>query len=217
MSKSDGFRYPVMNTVGDVEKVIGGAIDAAKTMKKKVQYAAIGCMILAGKPGKADDGKEFVEHAIIQANFLVEQLGNGIKGEGLVKYLVQMCGFVVSTDAKDGFVNVKDEAWIRANLEKAKEVAWYKFAPATPFKGFDMAVKLGQLLNEADKAVKLADTDTEKAKEIKVDRDMLDILHSLVSGSPVTAEHALRLVERLIPEQSEDAANDVVEPLVANG
>ena len=77
----EGFRYPAMNTVADVEKVIGSAIDAAKTMKKKIQYAAIGCMILAGKEGNAEDGVAFAKHAVDQANYLVLQLGNGIKGE----------------------------------------------------------------------------------------------------------------------------------------
>ena len=219
----EGFRYPAMNTVADVEKVIGSAIDAAKTMKKKIQYAAIGCMILAGKEGNADDGVAFAKHAVDQANYLVLQLGNGIKGEGLVKYFVFMCGFKVSADKKDGFINVASEEWIRANLEKAKEVAWYQYAPASPFKGFDLEQKLGQLLREADNAVKIADGDDKvKAEKVHVDRDMLDTIHALVSGKPVTSEHALKLVTRLIPEETEerpnnDGASDVEQEQVANG
>ena len=227
----ENFRYPTMNTVEEVDKVIAGAIEAAKTMKKRVQYAAIGCMILAGKEGKDEDGIEWAEHAVTHANYLVEQLGNGIKGEGLVKFMVYMCGFIVNPAIKkDGFIKVKGAEWIRENLENAKDKAWYDYAPASPFKGFDFAEKLNQLMREADNAVKIAEGDDKKAELITVDRDMLEILHSLVSGAPVKAEHALQLVDKLIPTIVEDdklddklkqdgsSTDDTLEqPLVANG
>jgi len=202
MNQND-FRYPAMATAADVDKVISGAIDAAKTMKKKVQYAAIGCMILAGKEGKDADGVEYAELAVIKANYLVEQLGNGVKGEGLVKFMVYMCGFEVNVAVKkDGFIRTKGVEWIKANLEAAKEKAWYDYAPAAPYKGFDLEQQLANLLRMADNAVKIAEGDEAKAKQVTVDRDMLDVLHALVGGKPVVAQHALRLVEKLIPDNT---------------
>ena len=224
-----GFRYPEMNTLADVEKVIGGAIEAAKTMKKRVQYAAIGCMILAGKDGKDEEGIEWAEHAVVKANYLVDQLGNGIKGEGLVKFMVYMGGFVVNpADKKSGFIKVKTSDWIRENLEAAKEKAWYDYAPAAPYTGFNLAEQLRILVKKADNAVQIASGDDKKAEKVEVDRDMLDIMSALLNGTPVKAEHALRLVERLIPDNTDvthdkvikdgvDITAQVEQPLAVNG
>lgn len=224
-----GFRYPEMNTLADVEKVIGGAIEAAKTMKKRIQYAAIGCMILAGKDGKDEEGIEWAEHAVVHANYLVEQLGNGIKGEGLVKFMVYMGGFIVNpADKKSGFIKVKGSEWIRENLEAAKGKAWYDYAPATPYTGFNLAEQLRVLVKKADNAVQIAAGDEAKAKVVSVDRDMLDVMQALLNGTPVKAEHALRLVERLIPDNAEvthdtvvkdgvDITEQVEQPLEATG
>ena len=208
MSEDIQFRYPAMTTLSELDTAIAGAIDAAKTMKKKVQYAAIGCMILAGRAGKDEDsGKDYAELACDKANYLVEQVGAGVKGEGLVKFLVYMCGFKVNEAAKkEGFVDVAGESWIRAHLEDAKAKAWFDYAPATPFKGFNLMEELNRVMKQADQAVKLADGDEAKAELIEVDRDMLEIVHSLLGGTPVKHEHALRLVDRLIPVKEEAAA-----------
>lgn len=197
-------RYPAVATLEDVDKSIEGAIDAAKTMKRKVQYAAISCMILAAWPGKDEEsGKDFAELAIDRANYLVEQVGAGVKGEGLVKFLVYKCGFKINeATKKDGFFDVANEEWIKANLETAKETMWWSYAPATPFKGFEFEKELQKLLERADTMVKAADTDPEKAKVIEVDRDMLEVLHSLMNGRPVSHKHALQLVERLVPDNT---------------
>jgi hypothetical protein len=199
-------RYPAVATLADVDKSIEGAIDAAKTMKRKVQYAAVSCMIMAAWDGKDEEtGKEFAELAIDRANYLVEQVGAGVKGEGLVKFLVYKCGFKVNeATRKDGFYDVANAEWIANNLEGAKETMWWSYAPATPFKGFEFEKELAKLLDRADNMVKAADTDPEKAKVIEVDRDMLEVLHALMSGKPVHHEHALKLVERLVPDATEE-------------
>lgn len=220
-------RYPQVNTLADVEKLIAGAIDSASTMKRKVQFAAVSIMILAGKEGADDEGITWQEHAIKQANYLVEQLGNGIRGDGLVKFFVYKCGFSVNQALKkEGFINVKGPDWIRDNLEEAKATMWYSFAPANPYKGFDLNEKLNQILKEARNAQKIASADEEKAKLIHADADMIDVLSSLLSGSPVKAAPALKLIERLIPEHvtvtdhnaTNDQGQDVteVEPVAVN-
>ena len=202
------FRYPSMSTVAELDNAIAGAIDAAKTMKKKVQYAAIGCMILAGKSGTDEEsGKDNAELACEKANYLVEQVGAGVKGEGLVKFLVYMCGFKINEAAKkEGFVDVANEDWIRAHLEDAKAKAWYDYAPATPFKGFNLMEELNRVLKQADNATKLAEGDEAKAELVEIDRDMLEVIHSLLGGTPVKHDHALRLVDRLIPVKEDQAA-----------
>jgi len=185
------FIYPAMDTVEKLDKVIEGAIEAAKTMKKKVQYAAIGCMILSASDSDA---------AIDKANYLVEQLGNGIKGEGLVKFMVYECGFEINEAARDeGFVRTKGAEFVKAKLEQAKAKAWFDYAPATPFKGFNLSEELGKLLARADTMLETADKDEDKAEKIAVDRDMLETLNCLIGGKPVMHKNALQLVEKLIP------------------
>lgn len=194
---SNVFKYPKMDTVEQLDKAITGAIESAKTMKLRVQYAAIGCMIMAGKEGQA-------ELAIEKANYLVDQLGNGIRGDGLVKFMVYMCGFVINPAVKkDGFIKVKSEEWIRKNLEAAKEKAWEDYAPSAPYSGFDLDEQLQVLVTKADNALKIADGDEKKAEKVNVDREMLEIMVGLLRGTPITSDKALKLVKRMIPEQED--------------
>lgn len=194
------FNYPTMTSVEQVEEVVSSAIESAKTMKLRVQYAAIGCMILAGKQGVDEDGVPYAKRAIDIANYLVEQLGNGIRGDGLVKFMVYKCGFEVNEAAKkDGFIKVKSEEWIRANLEDAKSTAWESYAPSRPFQGFDMMEAFSKFIKDCDNAIKTAEADEEKAAKIEVDRDMVAVFHALKNGTPVKAEHALAVVEKLVP------------------
>jgi hypothetical protein len=162
-------------------------------MKKKVQYAAIGCMILAAKDS---------DLAIEKANYLVEQLGSGVKGEGLVKFFVYKCGFEINEAMREeGFTRTKSEEWIRKNLDDAKATPWFDYAPATPFKGFNLSEELAKLLARADKMRETAEKDADKAEQIAVDVDMLETLNCLIGGKPVKHANALHLVEKLIPEQ----------------
>lgn len=202
-------RYPTMSTLAEVEGVIAGAIAAAKTMKQKVQYAAIGIMILAAKEGKTGDGMPFAEKAIELANYLVEQVGAGIKGEGLVKFLVYKCGFKVNEAAKkEGFIEVRGSDWIKEHLEAAKDVPWWTYAPAMPFAGFNLFEDMKKSIKRAENAIKQAGDDKEKLKLLEVDGDMLETLRALVGGKAVTSDNALRLVTRLIPEQEEPAKKE---------
>jgi len=218
MSNDIKFKYPAMATVADIDKAISGAIQAAKTMKAKVQYGAIGCMILGAMEGNDEEsGLPYPVLAIQKANYLVEQVGAGVKGEGLVKFLVYMCGFKVNpASKKDGFIRTSSPEWIRENLEAAKSKPWYDYAPPNPFKGFNFAEELSALMKKADNAVLAAETDEKKAEKIMVDRDMLDVLHHLISGTPIKQEHALQLVTRLIPDEGDEVVEDAPVPMVVN-
>ena len=192
MSDAIKLIYPAMDTPEKLDKVIAGAIEAAKTMKKKVQYAAIGCMILSAKDS---------DLAIEKANYLVDQLGAGVKGEGLVKYMVQVCGFEINEAARDeGFTRTKGEDFVRSQLEKAKAKPWWDFAPATPFKGFNLLEEINRVLDRAEKMREMAEKDETKAEQISVDVDMLETMSALLGGKPVKHKNALQLVEKLIPD-----------------
>ncbi len=211
MSDEIKLRYPALKTVEDIDTAIAGAITAAKTMKLKVQYGAIGCMILAAMDGKdKESGKDFADLACERANYLVNQVGAGVHGAGLVKFLVYRCGFKVNeADKKAGFIDVAKAEWIRKGLEAAKTTVWWSYSPAMPFKGFDLAQELDKVLTRADNAAKIAEGDKAKAKMVDIDRDMLETFQCILTGKPVHSKHALKLVESLIPveEVEEEAAS----------
>jgi len=194
-------RYPVLKTVTDIDKAIEVAVTAAKTMKQKVQYAAIGCMILSALPDVKGAKQSNSDLAIDKANYLVDQLGAGIKGEGLVKYMVQFCGFEINEAARDeGFARTKGSDFVRKNLEKAKKEPWYGKLKPNPFKGFNLNEELGKLLARANTMQETAGKDEKKAEKIAVDVDMLETLNCLIGGRAVTHKNALQLVEKLIPD-----------------
>jgi len=205
MSDTPKLRYPALKTVEDIDTAIAGAITAAKTMKLKIQYGAIGCMIMAAMPGKDESGKDFADLACERANYLVNQVGAGVHGAGLVKFLVYRCGFKVNeADKKAGFVDVAKAEWIRKSLEEAKTTIWWSYSPDMPFKGFDLAQELDKVLKRADNAVKIAEGDKAKAKKVDIDRDMLETFQCILTGKPVHSKHALKLVEKLMPIEGEE-------------
>lgn len=214
--------------VGDiaaVEEILGKAIESAKTMKRRIQYGSIACMIVAAWQGKCEQegaykGMDWAEVACIKANYLVNEVGSGVHGAALVKYLVFQCGFKINEAAKkEGFVDVANKAWICEHLEAAKAKPWFDYKAPNPFKGFDMMEDLRKLINKSDTMAATADADKKKAKTIEVDRDMLEVLHSLIAGKPVTHKNALQLIQKLTPdpedlEEEEESAGTEV-PMVA--
>lgn len=189
-------RYAKVDTLEDAVVLVNKAIAAANTMKQKVQYAAIALMVVSVKDA---------EGSIKAANDLVHGLGQGVKAEGLVKFMVDKCGFRVGADKKDGFISVKSEQWIRDNLEAAKAVGWWTYAPATPFKGFVLNDELNKIIKRAKAAVETAQKDETKAAQIEVDLDMIETLQALIGGNPVQAEGAIHLIERIIPVAEKEA------------
>lgn len=213
---------------GNIDKVMSSilvGIESAKTMKRKVQYAAINVMIMAAWEGTCDSdnpdyadykGKEWAEVACMLANKLVNETGSGVHGAALVKYFVYQCGFKVSeADKKAGFVDVAQPDWIRNHLEAAKAKPWFDYKAPNAFKGFDLMEELGRVLSRADKMAVTEKEDKEKAKDIHVDKGMLETLHALISGKPVEHKAALRLVERITPqldEEETDGEDETSEP-----
>jgi len=182
--------YPNMGSVEQVEKAINVAIQSAVTMKKKVQIASIGLLIIAGK---AKDVKA-KDKCIELANYLVNQLGDGIKGKGLVAFLSRFGFKVDAIEPKNGFNAVMPEKFIRDHFAEAKGVYWWTLAPDMPFKPWDFKEELAKLIKRADTMA----NDEENAKDISIDTDLLEVAKSMLLGEPVKAAGALKLVERLV-------------------
>ena len=172
------------------------AIEAVKTMKKRVQIAAIGTLIVAGL-AKTDAERT---QAVDLANHLVNELGNGIKGKGLVAFFMKF-GFRLDADGKQ-FAKCKSEETIREKFEEAKKTMWFDLAPDAPFADYNFTVELRKLLDRAGKMV----DDDEHAKQISVDSDLYEVVLNLLDGKPVHAKGALKLIDNLVPEPEAKAA-----------
>ena len=199
-------RYQAFKSFDEVESAVLKGIESASTMRARVQYAAIALMI--GSTFEDEDGAEktHAQKAVELAQTLVTQLGQGVKAEGLVKYLRDHCGFRLDAEGKQ-FVSVKNAEWIRANLEAAKAVHWWKYAPATPFKGFVLSEELRGIIKKAKRAMDEATKDEAKAAKISVDTDMITVLEALLGGNPVPTEGAVHLIEKITPHV-EDAPEE---------
>lgn len=210
-------RYQTFKTMEEVETAVLKGIESATTMRQRVQYAAVALMI--GSTFKDEKGceKTHAERAVELANHLVNELGQGVKAEGLVKFMVDKGGFRLNAEGK-AFESVKNEQWIRENLEQAKTTPWWSYAPATPFKGFVLNDELRGIIKRAKKAVDQAAKSEEKAAKIDVDVEMIGVLEALLGGNPVQTEGAVHLIERIIPhEETEGATGETEEaPKAAN-
>lgn len=184
-------RYAAVENMEAVEAAVLKGIESAKTMKQRVQYAAVALMI-----GSTFDA----ERALVLANTLANELGAGVKAEGLVKFMVDKAGFRLDAEGK-AFESVKGEQWIRDNLEAAKATPWWTYAPATPFKGFQLNEELRNIIKKAKSAITTAEKDEKKAAKISVDVEMIRVLEALVGGNPVATEGAVHLIERIIPHE----------------
>lgn len=189
MSNDIKLRYAAVETMEQVEAAVLKGIESAKTMKQRVQYAAVALMI--GSTFDADKALEL-------ANKLATELGQGVKAEGLVKFMVDKAGFRLNA-AGDAFESVKNEEWIRANLEDAKSTPWWTYAPATPFKAFALNEEIRRIVKTAKAKIKHANKHPEDANLITVDENMITVLEALVGGNPVPTEGAVHLIERIIP------------------
>ena len=190
-------RYQTFKTMEEVEKAVLKGIESASTMRQRVQYAAIALMIGSTFENVAGEATH-AERAVALATRLANELGNGVKAEGLVKYLVDKGGFRLNA-AGDAFESVKNAEWIRANLEAAKNTPWWTYAPATPFKAFTLNEEIRKIVKTAKAKIKHAEKHPEDAKLVEVDSNMITVLEALVGGNPVPTEGAVHLIERITP------------------
>ncbi len=130
------------------------------------------------------------------ANLHVRSLGDGVNSTGMEKYLRDLGGFQFGAVTKEGFKSVKNEEWIRANLEAAKDTGWWTYAPKAPFKGFDLNEEITKVLKRAETMASKKGEDSEK---VFIDVAMLRTMRALLGGAPIQGDDALALVQKLVP------------------
>lgn len=188
--KQETVRYPAIATIQDVKDVIAKALEAVGTMKKRVQIAAVACLIMAAK---ADTDEKKVEILAI-VNDMVLSLGDGIRAKGLIAFFSKYGFRLDMVEKKNGFIKVKQPDTIAGKLNDAKAEHWYTMMPENPFQDYSFKQALAQVLKTAKAKAK----DTQHADQIDVDMDLLEVVQALLTpNAEVKAEGALKLVEKL--------------------
>lgn len=148
-----------------VDQLITAAIDSAKTMREKVQVAAIAILIHAEKCGD-----------YTKANDLVNGLGDGVNGAAIVEWFVQFGGLIVDAEEpKNGFTGWNGKEYIKEQFQKAKATAWWELKKQSPWAGFDMAAEVEKLLKRYDNALKKVEAAKEAGEDDKVQELMQKI------------------------------------------
>lgn len=124
-----------------VDKAIEEAIVSLKTMRQRVQIAAVAVLMHAEKHGDYS-----------KAQVLVEGLGNGINKASLQKWFVDFGGLAIDEESGN-FSGWKGKEYIREQFENAKTTAWWEMKQAPAYKGFDLKAELGKVVERAEKAL----------------------------------------------------------------
>lgn len=172
-----------------LKSLIADAIQSAKTMKQKVQIAAVASLWHIEKHGNWN----VANHAI---NQLTKELGeNGVRANALIEWYVQFGGLKYNTETKqfDGFQGAE---YIREHFQNAQKTIWDSMRPEPEYTGFDLNAQLQKLLdkaiNENVKRQKLMDKgDAEsiaKAEKIAVDGKMVETLQMMVNKNADTVQ-----------------------------
>ena len=183
-------RYPKIESINDLQQAIAAALESVGTMKKKVQIAAVACLIMGAKVETDEDKKEILDIV----NQMVHNLGDGIRSKGLIAFFSKYGFRLDMVEKKNGFIKVKQYDTIVDKLDKAKAEHWYTMQPENPFQDYSFKAALAQVIKTAKAKAK----DEEHADQIEVDMDMLAVIEALLNPQgKVEAEGALKLVERL--------------------
>ena len=162
--------------------LIQDAIGSAKTMKIKVQCAAVAILIHLEKSGDYR-----------KANDLVAGLGDGVNCKALVDWFIIFGGLKVNK-AGTTFEGQKGSEYVKERFQAAKAKAWYSFKKENPYKGFDLMDQLAALVKKASTAQEKLDATSgiededeklaakkELASVISIPQDKLTALLALVA------------------------------------
>tara|TARA_R110000824_G_scaffold331635_2_gene518283 strand:- start:1097 stop:1717 length:621 start_codon:yes stop_codon:yes gene_type:complete len=147
-------KYTLPKDASELTKLITTAIKSAQTMRVKVQQAAIGILYHAHKCGDWT-----------AANDLVDGLGHGVKRDSLVEFFVVFGGLEVNEEAK-AFAGWAGREHIQDNFDAAKDMMWWDFKKANPFKGFNAQAEMDKMLKRMRDMQGVSDTDEDKAEKI---------------------------------------------------
>ncbi len=160
-------KYTFAKDEAGLTKIINSAVTSAKTMRNKVQIAAVAVIKYAHITG---DYRAF--------NTLVDGLGNGVNTKALVEYIVVHTGLQIDEENKC-FTGKLDKKFIEANFESAKSTMWYDFKQQAPFKGFDLNAEIAKLIKKCETMSK---KDGEEAELVNVDTAQLQALVKVVKA-----------------------------------
>lgn len=163
----------------DVDKLILKAIDSAKTMRLKVQIAAIAVLHHAFKHGD-----------YTKANDLVNGLGDGVHSAALVEFFVVYGGLIVNED-EQCFDAWQGKGYIKDNFDNAKATMWWELKKVNPWAGYDMYKQLEKLVSAYDKAVarvaKMSTEGEDTTDLLNADKDVMRVLSGLSKGISIEA------------------------------
>lgn len=199
--KTDHIRYIDFKNTDTLTSYVSDTIQSAKTLKDKIQVAAVGILMHVGRHGDKPTGCRL-------ANQLVNDLGKGIQTKALADYFLAF-GAQLADDNKsfaDWDIEMlkarfnKSSTNPKAIREGAKNTHWATFAPESPWSGFKLDDKLESLLKQAGKAQERASSNPEEATVVDINTDKLDLL-SIVSN--MSESQCSELLNSLKVETSE--------------
>ncbi len=186
-------KYRTVKNVKELDRLIELCVEAAGTMRDRVQNCAFNILQHAEKHGD-----------YTRAQILVDGLGEGVNGKALVEYFVRFGGLIVDTE-EGGFNGWHTAQFIRDNVEAAKATMWYTLKPINAWQGYSAELALVKFVKEnqtAKKAMaKLADDDPKRAKyKMDVSDATIQQVINICDFQIVTADEDEALIEAL--EQS---------------
>lgn len=174
--------YVTTKDVKELDKLITSAVSSAKTMRSKIQIAAVAILIHAEKHGD-----------YTKANDLVNGLGHGVNGRALVQWFTKFGGLSVD---KNQFSGWNGKEYIRDNFDDAKSTMWWEFKKQNAFAGHNLEQELKRIIKRSLAMKKKVSGMTQEEQE-KVNLN--------VSDATINAILNLCNFEAIIEEDSEDA------------
>lgn len=169
-------KYVLPKDAAELTKLIDSAVRSAKSMRDKVQVAAVAILHHAYTHGDWT-----------KANDLVEGLGDGVKRDSLVEYFVVNGGLTVG-EGKEGFIGWKGKEFIKEHFNDAKENKWWDYKKSNPFQGWDVNAQV-QALAKKYRAMVKASEGMEEADKEKVVLELKDeVLQNFLAMFNLEAE-----------------------------
>lgn len=154
-------KYVLPKDAAELTKLIKSAVRSAKSMRDRVQIAAVAILHHAMKHGDWT-----------KANDLVLGLGHGVKRDSLIEYFVVNGGLTVG-EGKEGFIGWKGKEFIEDHFNDAKDNKWWDYKKTNPFQGWDVNAQV-QTLAKKYRAMVKATEDMDEADKEKVVLDLKD-------------------------------------------
>lgn len=173
------------------------ALQNIKTMKASVQVALVGCLLHA------------IEHKdYTLCNTLVEKLadgqGRGIRYAAMVQWIEKFVGIAFDKE-QNKFLGKFNAEKAKAKLEEAKAAAWWDFAPAKEYSGFNLLEEVKKAITNAKKAKAHIGKVKEDQDKVVIDPALLEVLDGIVNNK-ILIKDLVALVEHQAVEEIKQAA-----------